>query len=103
MISRRDFLRYAGIGPAGLIAGLPLSGRAAVRQPFTPDVALELEPRPDSLALLPGAPTRVWKYRARVLHGDAASVQPLPGSWLGPTLHLRRGQRVQIDFVNRLE
>lgn len=103
MISRRDFLRYAGIGSAGLIAGLPLANRAAAQGAFHPDLALELEARPERVALLPGAPIRVWKYHATVVHGDPASVEPLAGSWLGPTLHLRRGQRVQIDFINRLD
>lgn len=38
-----------------------------------------------------------------MLKGDPTSVQALPDSYLGPILRLRRGQKVRIDFVNRLD
>jgi blue copper oxidase len=44
----------------------------------------------------------VLRYRAEVVEGDPASVAE-SGSYLGPTLHLREGQRVRVRFENRLD
>lgn len=102
-MTRRDFLRCAGAGtaglllPAGCVSVPPGPGSGAA-----PDLALELVAEPARISLRPGPPTPVWTYRARVLHGDPASVQPLTGSFLGPTIRVRRGQRVRVDFLNRL-
>ncbi|HEX7325005.1 MAG TPA: multicopper oxidase family protein, partial [Rhodanobacteraceae bacterium] len=48
------------------------------------------------------AATRVWSYQARVLAGQPTCVQTWPGAYLGPILHLRRGQTVRVDFINHI-
>jgi FtsP/CotA-like multicopper oxidase with cupredoxin domain len=67
-----------------------------------PDVELALTAAPDEVRLLPGAPTPVWRFTGRVLRGPADTLQPLPGSYLGPVIRLRRGQRVRVRFANQL-
>jgi len=57
---------------------------------------------PDDVSLLPGAPTRVWRFTGAVTKGPAGALQVLDGSYLGPVIRLTRGQRVRIRFVNRL-
>ena len=69
---------------------------------FLPDVEIALEASPATVALFPGAPTRVWKYSGKVLHGSPDSLEVIPGSYLGPTLRLRKGQKVRIRFTNSL-
>lgn len=102
--TRRDFLRYAGIGSAGLLLGLPGLGRtASSRGGSEPDAWIELTAAARSMALRSGPATRAWSYAARVYKGDPASVQTWAGGYLGPTLRLRRGQRVRIDFVNHID
>ncbi|MCK9516123.1 MAG: multicopper oxidase domain-containing protein [Ottowia sp.] len=102
--TRRDLLHYAGAGSAALLGGLPaVRAFAQAADTFNPDLALELRAAPNSVALRPGAATSVWSYQARVLKGDPASVQPLPGSYLGPILRVRRGQKLRIDFINDLD
>ncbi len=102
-ITRRDFLRYAGIGGTGLLLGLPaLHAVATLSGSADPDVWLELTAAPVAIPVRSGAKTRVWSYRARVRKGDPASVATWPGAYLGPILHLRRGQKVRVDFVNHV-
>lgn len=108
-VTRRDFLRYAGIGSAGLLLGLPKLGLSALGvtetlpHGFAPDLWIELTAAPRSVALRSGPTTRIWYYAARVRKGDPASVQTWSGGYLGPILRLRRGQRVRIDFANRID
>ena len=102
--TRRDLLHYAGAGSAALLGGLPaVRAFAQASGTFNPDLTLELRAAPNSVALRPGAATSVWSYQARVLKGDPASAQPLPGSYLGPILRVRRGQKLRIDFINDLD
>lgn len=74
--------------------------------PFTqntpPDVELELTAAPAEVQVLPGSPTRVWRFSGRVLRGPAETLQTIPGSYLGPVIRLRRGQHVRIRFRNQL-
>ena len=104
-INRRGFLRLAGAG--AVAPWLPAApARAAPAGPppsFVPDLELALTAERAEVPLLPGAPTRVFRYRAEVLKGDPASVQPLPGSYLGPILRVRRGQRIRVHFDNGLD
>ncbi len=105
---RREFLRYA----AGSAAWLAASGalldsfagevRAASLKSSEPDLILALTASRSETQLLSGKPTGVWRFSARVLKGDGASVQPSPGGYLGPTLRLKKGQRVRIEFNNQL-
>jgi FtsP/CotA-like multicopper oxidase with cupredoxin domain len=67
-----------------------------------PDVELVLTAAPDEVRVLPGAPTRVWRFTSRLLKGPADTLQTLPGSYLGPIIRLRRGQRVRVRFDNQL-
>jgi hypothetical protein len=68
-----------------------------------PDVELRLTAAPDEVSALPGAPTRVWRFAGQMVKGPADTLQRLPGSYLGPVIRLRRGQKVRIHFANQLE
>lgn len=102
-MTRRGVLRLgAAAVSAPLSAWAKPQGAASPEAHVPPDLALELRAVPRAVALHAGAPTPVWVYRARVLRGDPAAVQTWDGGWLGPILHLRRGQHVRIDFINGL-
>ena len=109
---RRDLLRLlslstlAGAAGYGKLSACPRPA-APARQPapatgFVPDVELALTAAPDEMAVLPGGATRLWRFTGRLLEGPADTLETLPGSYLGPILRLRRGQRVRIRFANRL-
>jgi FtsP/CotA-like multicopper oxidase with cupredoxin domain len=87
--------RASGFAPAGLSGAQPNAGRP-------PDVELALTAAPGEANLLSGAPTRVWRFTAQLIQGPPSTLQAIDGSYLGPVIRLRRGQRVRIRFVNRL-
>ncbi len=119
--SRRDFLRATGAAAAGgtlLLAGcvpiqpIPSSAGtvpagtvpapAATPAAFVPDVEYDLTAAPAEMQILAGQPTAVWTYSARLVKGEAANLQPLANTYLGPILRMRTGQKVRVNFHNDL-
>jgi blue copper oxidase len=118
-ISRRQFLHHTAGGLAllalgGLSSALAScthmdtghtstrSGTTPMAETPPPDLEIALRAAPGEVQLLPGAATQVWRYEAEVIHGRADAIQPLPGSYLGPILRFRTGERVRIHFTNEL-
>jgi FtsP/CotA-like multicopper oxidase with cupredoxin domain len=106
-MDRRAMLRLLGLTPLGYLiggSGVDVSDGLAAQSAAstTPDVELALTAAPGEANLLPGAATRVWRFSARLVRGPADTLQGLAGSYLGPVIRLRRGQRVRIRFVNQL-
>jgi FtsP/CotA-like multicopper oxidase with cupredoxin domain len=108
---RRDLLRFLSLSTfAGattrLVAreDLPATSAEQAAPPpgFVPDVELRLTAAPDEVTVLPGAPTRVWRFTGQLLKGPPDTLQVFPGSYLGPVIRLRHGQKVRIRFANRL-
>jgi FtsP/CotA-like multicopper oxidase with cupredoxin domain len=112
---RRRFLGRAGLGAAALVTtsasaiansansgsqGEPAGFGGASRR--GPDVEIALTAHAGSVRLFQGAPTRVWSYRGAVLRGHPGSLLPVPNSYLGPIIRVRRGQRVRIHLRNHL-
>ncbi|MGE3957678.1 MAG: multicopper oxidase family protein [Vicinamibacterales bacterium] len=103
-MQRRDILRLLALSPflsAARAAGLeplPALSQAATQ----PDVELELTAAPRAVSILPGAQTNLWSYTGRVVRGPATALQAIPGSYLGPVIRVRRGQRVRVRFRNAL-
>ncbi len=110
-LERRRFLQAVGIGAAALAASpaFPIvlkkeafEGKPGSTPGFSPDVEIDLIAKIDQVSILPGGPTRVWRYEAKIIKGDSSAVIPLPGTYLGPILRFRTGQKVRIRFHNRL-
>ncbi len=120
-LTRRDFLRLSGLTAAALatsggLAGF-LSSCAASDQSIAsgtvatlppamgqnPDVEIALKAAPSEVQILPGKPTRVWRYQAELLQGPPEALVPLPDTYLGPVINLQNGQRVRIHFTNGLD
>lgn len=66
------------------------------------DVDFRLRARPDTVPLLPGAPSEVWRYDGTLVDGPANTLAPVNESYPGPLIRLRRGQRVRARLENRL-
>jgi len=98
---RRQLLIRSSAAAAAAAVGLPTLGAPAERG-NPPDLHVELRAEPDRVSLLPGAPTRVWRYKGRLLQGDASALDAGAGGYLGPIIRVRTGQRVRIDLVNGL-
>ncbi|MEN9681297.1 MAG: hypothetical protein RLZZ627_1190 [Pseudomonadota bacterium] len=111
--SRRRFMQLTGLGVAGAVSfpswldAMEMKspkGRGAVKADpsFKPDVELDLVARSSQAQILPGKPTGVFSYSAKVMTGPKDAVIEIPGSYLGPLLQFRTGQKVRIHFKNEL-
>ena len=93
--SRGTTLTTSAALPATARTTRPLTGRKA-------DVEIALRAVEDEVAIFPDRATRVWRFVADVLSGPADAVHPLPDTYLGPVLRLKKGQRVRIRFTNEI-
>lgn len=105
--SRREFLKTACAGVGTLTASsifpvLPFVGSVLAQSGQVPDLEVRLRAVESEVQILTGKPTRVWTYLGEVLQGDAAALQMLPESYLGPIFRVRQGQHIRIHFVNEL-
>jgi bilirubin oxidase len=96
-VRRRELLKTFAAG--GTLLALPPALRTAFGAQ-EPEVELRLVAAPDSVALRGQMKTRVLRYTGEVLRGRRDALGHSAGN-LGPTLDLRRGERVRIEVVNR--
>ncbi|MGQ0655251.1 MAG: multicopper oxidase family protein [Betaproteobacteria bacterium] len=93
--TRRDVLKTFAAGAGALV--MPVRGFSSEE----PDLVLRLVAAPATLAMRRGTQTRGLRYTGEVLRGRRDALGPAVGN-LGPTLELRRGERVRIEVVNRM-
>ncbi len=107
-LSRREFLRMAGLGSAAFLAGnrfgfsKPRSSPWSQMEPFIPDAEIAITAKEKWVQILSGAQTRVWGYEGQLLSGSGVTVQAVPGSYLGPIIRARTGTKLRIYFHNEL-
>jgi hypothetical protein len=106
-VSRREFLKIACVGTAGvasstLLSGLPFVGNVLAQSDTVPDLEVRLRAVESEVPILSGNLTRVWTYQGEVIQGDVASLRAIPDSYLGPIFWVRQGQHIRIHFVNDL-
>jgi suppressor of ftsI len=109
VIDRRTFLQLAGAGALAALAGparlfAAPGGRYArdASPDFQADVEIEIAATVAEAPILPGKPTKVWKYEGKLLKGPDNTLAHLPGTHLGPVFFLERGQKVRFYFKNDL-
>jgi FtsP/CotA-like multicopper oxidase with cupredoxin domain len=77
-------------------------GNYNVNPGFNPDVDVELTSARDNMQVLNGNKTEVYSYTSNVLKDGNATVENLPGSWLGPVFRVKPGQKIRVRFKNQL-
>ncbi|MGE5224365.1 MAG: multicopper oxidase domain-containing protein, partial [Omnitrophica WOR_2 bacterium] len=108
-LSRRDFLKNAGLG-AAFLAGIKFIPASLQNQPssqmqmgdFMPDAEVNITAAEKYVQILPGAKTRVWSYSGQLLWGNGVTVTNLTGNYLGPILRVKFGTKIRINFYNNL-
>ena len=92
---RRDLLRLVSLSVIAGASSVITFDRAASPWPtssseqttpgagFVPDVEMVLTAAPDEVPVLPGGPTRVWRFTGSLVKGPADTLQIIPGSYLG--------------------
>lgn len=98
---RRDLLRLLSLSALGSTARVYAAGGQAPGA-FVPDVEFTLTAAAGEAAILPGAPSSVWRFSGKLTKGPADTLQPISESYLGPVINLRRGQKVRVHFSNQL-
>jgi FtsP/CotA-like multicopper oxidase with cupredoxin domain len=66
------------------------------------DVNFRLTAHPDTVAIKPGPASEVWRYAGERLAGPSDTLVSMEQGYLGPTIRLRRGQRVRAELHNGL-
>ena len=109
MIDRRKFMQISAMGTLGLLTdgtgGLlknSLVSANSAKNSFNPDLEILLRATQGEVPIMPGAPTGVWLYKGKVLKGSEKSLQNSDMSYLGPTIRVRKGQKVRIHFKNEI-
>jgi len=95
--TRRAVLKTLAAG--GGMLTMPTALRSAFGAE-EPDLILRIVAAPAAMAMRKGPLTRGLRYTGEVLRGRRDALGAAPGN-LGPTLELRRGERVRIEVVNR--
>lgn len=70
---------------------------------FQPTLDVRLRATSTSVQILPGEATRALTYEPEIILGDASMVAKLPGSYLGPVIRARKGDRVRVRLENELQ
>ena len=85
------------------MSGMAGMASTATLAPLPPDgLEIELTAKPDAVTVLPGTPTQVYRYEGRVIQGDPAALQVIPGSYVGPIIRAHKGQQVRVHLHNQL-
>ena len=112
-ITRRQFLEIGmvsgmttAIFPAFDAFGQMMHGHhaahAAPSADFQPDLELELIAAEREFAFYQGKPTTIWSYSWRLLKGEPSRLIELPDSALGPTIRVKRGEKIRVFLNNAL-
>ena len=112
-LSRRHTLHLLGLaGAAGLVRpvakraasihGAYAPGSDAGRTAADPDVEIALDAAIAQVSLKPGPKSEVWRFEAKVTKGDPAAVQVLDAELGLPVIRIATGQRLRVNFTNRL-
>ncbi|PPD20918.1 MAG: bilirubin oxidase [Methylomonas sp.] len=113
--SRRRFLSQSGWGMLTLatmpnwlhamqgMAAMPKIAPTKANPNFKPDVEIDLLAKPSAIGVLPGEPTRVQRYFAKLVKGPANTLAEIPDSYLGPIIRFQKGQKIRINFTSQLD
>lgn len=109
-LNRRAVLARLAVGFASSLAGSSLSVARDTNKllagwaspEFKPEVEIELVCERDEAQILDGPPTKVWRYKAKLIKGPESALRTISDSYLGPVMRFTKGQRVRIHLRNQL-
>jgi FtsP/CotA-like multicopper oxidase with cupredoxin domain len=102
-IDRRQFLQAAALVSLAGCRRRDANVSATPTQGFSPDVDIALRATTRAVPILPGAATACWVFEGELLRGPPEALQQGdPGSYLGPTIRLRTGQKLRVRLTSDL-
>ncbi|MGM0932845.1 MAG: multicopper oxidase family protein [Bacteroidota bacterium] len=109
---RRNFIKL-GCAGASILITWPLFQSCAnansnddplkLNPDFKPDLDIELTATEREIGLFEGRKTKCWSFKSELIKGEPGSLQQIPDSYLGPTIKVRKGQKIRIRFKNELQ
>ncbi|WP_010665182.1 multicopper oxidase family protein [Marinilabilia salmonicolor] len=78
------------------------NGSGNASSDFSPDIEIELTAQPVAMQLLDGPKTNIFQYEARLLKGNDSNLSEIQGSYLGPIIRVKHGQKIRVIFKNNL-
>lgn len=109
---RRNFIKL-GFAGASLLITWPLfqsctnvnsKGTPLKLNPdFEPDLDIKLTATEREIGIFNGSKTKCWSFEGELIKGEPSSLQQIPDSYLGPTIRVRKGQKIRIRFKNELQ
>lgn len=110
VLDRRKFIRLGSTGSAVLLSwpflnaceGLSSKKNESADPDFEPDLDIDLTAKESQIPLFQGSSTKVWMFETKINTGADDAIQQLNDSYFGPTLRVRKGQKVRIRFKNQL-
>lgn len=108
---RRNFIKLGFAGASMLITwplleacanenktGAPLK----LNPDFKPDLDIKLTAGESEVSLFEGRKTKCWSFKSELIKGEPGRLQQIPDSYLGPTIKVRKGEKIRIRFKNEL-
>lgn len=86
----------------GCPTDLPDSAAGTLDPNFEPTLDLRLRARAAETQIFDGVATRTLGYEPELISGDSARVAPVEGTYLGPIIRARTGDRLRIRLQNDL-
>lgn len=110
VLDRRKFIRLGSTGSAVLLSWPFLNACEVLSSKknessdpdFEPDLDIDLTAKESQIPLFQGSSTKVWMFETKINTGADDAIQQLNDSYFGPTLRVRKGQKVRIRFKNKL-
>lgn len=78
------------------------TGSREANKDFNPDIEIELTARPVAMQILDGPKTEVFHYNSKLIKGEDYNLSEIDGSYLGPIIKVKRGQKIRVIFKNQL-
>ncbi|MFT5195583.1 MAG: blue copper oxidase, partial [Candidatus Promineifilaceae bacterium] len=100
MLEPSSGLDPAKLTPVAEIPAVTVSSNTA--SSFNPDVEIVLRSFVDDYIFSDGDQTNMLRYAGELLTGQPENLTPMADSYLGPTIRLKKGQKVRIHLQNQL-
>ncbi|MFT6070455.1 MAG: FtsP/CotA-like multicopper oxidase with cupredoxin domain [Bacteriovoracaceae bacterium] len=105
-INRRSFLRAGVLGSCAAFA-FPFNAlKAGTKTQYSfaeANIIIELKAVKKRISVEVNQSTEFWCYEGRLIKGSQSNLVKNSGSYLGPTIQVRKGDRVKVIFKNGLE
>ena len=113
-VNRRNFIQTASLAAAGFYV-MPFfascKSDTSTRHPetvnkmdkdFIADLDLQLTALPSQTSIYPNSSTKTYSYKASIIKGSEDNLQNIEGSYLGPVIRVKKGDKVRVRYENQI-